>query len=437
MKKLLLILIAKAITITAQITPANNIIAIDINQPQNAAYTYDSAYSTCYNLGMRQVGLSFPWPNIETSPNVYNLTLLDIANLYYPASNMPVDLTLAPINTNIKSVPSDLAALAFDDPAMIARFKKLIDSVFAHIPNLQLSSLVIGSEVDIYLGSNPSLWTQYINFYSQVSAYARTLRPSLKVSCEAKLEGLTTTSITYLQTLNAFSDYIGVSYYPLHADFTVEPFTTVASDINALVTTYPTKPICFYQYGFPSDAVCNSSNALQAQFITQTFSSWDAHAANIRMIDFTWMHDYSPAAVSAAAAYYGLSSPGFLGFLGSLGLRTYAGNGSNKPAFDELICQAKMHGYNNLPTVCSSSLNDISSETPAISIFPNPASSVVNIISENTMDEIKVENALGQIIQQLQPKQKTISLSLPKPGIYFISIKTEKQTLIRKRIINQ
>ncbi|MBA3704547.1 MAG: hypothetical protein H0W84_01190, partial [Bacteroidetes bacterium] len=135
-KTFFLIALLFQISITqAQITPANNVIAVDVNQPQNASYTYDTAFAACYNLGMREIGISFPWTNLETSPGIFDFTYLDIANYYYPAHSISVDLTIAPINTNVKSVPSDLSSINFDNTIMINRFKKLLDSIFKHIPN--------------------------------------------------------------------------------------------------------------------------------------------------------------------------------------------------------------------------------------------------------------------------------------------------------------
>ncbi|MCK9208685.1 MAG: hypothetical protein M0P66_16355, partial [Salinivirgaceae bacterium] len=287
-----------SITIKGQITPVDNIIGIDVSTfPQNAGFNYDSCFLLGKNLGMGSVGIFQNWTAIETAPFTYDFAIMDIANYYYPAYSMPVDLTITPIHTNNLEVPSDLTSVAFDDPIFINRFKTLLDSIKVHIPNVTLSSLVIGSEFDVYLGTDAALWTQYANFYNSVSSYAKTLWPGLNVATELTFKGITSQN-GFAQVLNSNSDFIGVSYYPLNNDFTVKPVSTVPVDFATLVGLYPTKPICFYQYGYPSSTVCNSSEALQARFITQTFSAWDTYAANIRMIDFTWLHDLDTALVN-------------------------------------------------------------------------------------------------------------------------------------------
>jgi len=379
-----------------QITPEKNIICVDVNSPQNASYTYDSAFIACRNLGMKQTGLFFAWTSIETSPGVFDFSYLDIANVYYPAYNTAVDLTIAPIETNHLEVPSDLANYPLDNPIVINRFKILLDSVFAHVPSLQLSSLEIGSEVDIYLGSDPAKWTQYTNFYSAVSAYAKTLRSNVKVASEATFDGLTGNSFNFIQALNTFSDFIAVSYYPLYTDFTVKPVSSIPIDFARIIELYPSKPIYFTQYGYPSSALCGSSNTLQLQFVQQTFTSWDYYASNIRMIDFTWMHDLSPASINHYSTYYGITDTKFLDFLGSIGLRTYAGSGTDKPAYNELICQANLRGYNNINCVTSTEDNAVESD---FTTFPNPANDILFLQfskSANVISEIKITNSLEQ-----------------------------------------
>lgn len=383
--------------VRAQINPASNFIGLDISTPaQNASFTYDSCFALGANLGMSRVGMYQNWTAIETAPLTYNLAIMDIANAYYPAYHMAVDLTIAPIHTNNLEVPADLKGLVFDSPVMIARFNTLLDSIKAHLPKLILSSLVVGSEHDVYLGTNPALWTQYTNFYKAVSAHARTLWPSLKVATELTFNGITTQN-TRVQSLNETSDYIGVSYYPLNPDFTVKPISSVPTDFAQLISLYPAKPICFYQYGFPSSATCNSSEALQAEFIAQTFRTWDTHASHVRMIDFTWLHDLDTALVHYYRDYYGLSDPIFLEYLRSLGLRTW--NGTNKKAFLQLQCEAKQRGYNKLNAECGTVLAlEQSSVHSLVSLFPNPVQSELNIELPYDVQnaELKIVDAWGQ-----------------------------------------
>jgi hypothetical protein len=429
--------------LTAQINPANNFIGLDVSTfPQNTSFNYDSCFTLGANLGMRNVGIFQNWTAIETAPLTYNLTIMDIANYYYPAHNMPVDLTITPIHTNNLEVPSDLAAMAFNDPILINRFKILLDSVKAHLPNLVLSSLVIGSEHDVYMGTNATLWSQYTVFYDSVSVYAKTLWPGLKVATELTFTGITSQDV-FAQTLNTNSNYIGVSYYPLNNNFTVKPVSTIPADFATLVSLYPSKPLCFYQYGYPSSTSCNSSVAMQKQFIAQTFSTWDNYATNIRMIDFTWLHDLDTAAVNFYGNYYGITDTIFLEYLRTLGLRTWNGKGTDKAAFTELQCQAKQRGYNNLNINCATVTTDTGSEDNNLMaiFFPNLARNELNIeMSIDLMNaEIKIYNQLGQIeksISNINNRKISIETSDFSNGVYFMLLQNGDRLLSKKFLID-
>ncbi|PJC61813.1 MAG: hypothetical protein CO022_07825 [Flavobacteriales bacterium CG_4_9_14_0_2_um_filter_32_27] len=431
-------------TIKAQINPTNNIIGVDVSTfPQNTSFNYDSCFALGVNLGMNSTGIYQNWTAIETSPNTFNLTIFDIANYYYPAYNMPIDLTIAPIHTNNLEVPSDLTTMAFNNPILINRFKTLLDSVKAHIPNVILSSLVIGSEHDVYLGTNATLWSQYTTFYDSVSVYAKTLWPGLKVATELTFTGITTQN-AFAQTLNTNSDYIGVSYYPLNNNFTVKPVSTIPTDFATLVGLYTSKPICFYQYGYPSSATCNSSETQQAQFIAQTFTTWDTYAINVKKIDFTWLHDLDTAAVNFYGTYYGLTDTIFLEFLHTLGLRNWNGKGTDKASFTELQCQAKQRGYNNININCATTNTDasINNNNNLIAIFPNPAQNELNFETpfELINAEIKIYNQLGQIeksMSNINARKINIETTDLSSGVYFIVLQNIDRQVHRKFIINK
>lgn len=407
----------------AQINPTINKIGMDIStMPQNSSFNYDSCFKVGKDLGMTQTGMFQTWKAIETSSLVYNMAYFNIANIYYPANNMPLDLTLVPINTNVLEVPSDLTVTPMSSTVMISRFNRLLDTIKAHIPNVTLTSLVIGSEHDVYFGNNTTQWNDYITFYNATMTYAKTLWPGLKVSTELTFNGITTHS-TLAQTMNANSDYIGVSYYPLNTNFTVKPVSTIPTDFATLVSLFPSQQLCFYQYGYPSSTLCASSDLQQAQFITQTFQSWDQYHNNIKMIDFTWLHDLDPAQVTYLSTYYNLNDPVFLEYLRTLGVRTWGNKGTDKPALHELRCQAKARGYNSLPISCSfTGMNEITSKAE-VSIFPNPSSLFIHIHSDHLITKIVVKDILGNVVLQKTDHNGITELSVSelKTGIYFLT----------------
>ncbi|NOY99848.1 MAG: hypothetical protein GXP40_11735 [Chloroflexi bacterium] len=364
MKRVLLILLTLALTAlacgeqTAAVTPApldapaavgevvpkgGRILSIDVTDPADG--DYDAALRAALSAGAQAVGLSVFWDDIETAPGEYqpNPNFLEIANAYYPARRTAIDLVLNPIDTNQLRTPADLRDRPFDDPEVIARFNKLLDYVFAQIPDLELVSLSIGNEIDAYLGTDADKWAQYQAFFEAASAHARELRPGLVVGTKGMFDGITGESAAYFQAINAHSDAVLATYYPLNADFTVRDPSVVTDDFAALAAAYPGKPIYLLEAGYPSSPDCDSSEEKQAQFVHEVFRAWDAHADQIIVISFTWLNDIPPASVNELESYYGFSNRGFAAYLGTLGLRAY--DGTDKAAFIQLKDEAKARGW--------------------------------------------------------------------------------------------
>jgi len=79
------------------------------------------------------------------------------------------------------------------------------------------------------------------------------------------------------------------------------------------------------EVGYPTGALCNSNDFLQAWFVAEMFHAWDIWSAHIKLVEFLALTDFSPETVDYLEQYYGISDPAFLEFLGTLGLRKWDG----------------------------------------------------------------------------------------------------------------
>ena len=70
----------------------------------------------------------------------------------------------------------------------------------------------------------------------------------------------------------------------------------------------------------------------------------------------------------------------------------------------------------------------------AISLYPNPTSSKVNISSTEKVEVVQLLDMQGRVlqIQAANEKQATIDLTGKAKGIYFLKVSTEKGTAIEK-----
>ncbi len=319
------------------------LLGISVNEGRDG--DYDAALLMAKDLGLQVVELSLAWDDVEPSPYVYRPEpdYLAIANEYYPLRQVAVALVITPIDTNNLRLPEDLRGRSMDDPEVIERFNRLLDYVFSRIPDLELVSLAIGNEVDVYLGGDEGAWRAYERFFQAVAAHARQLRPDLPVGVKITYEGLTGREQARSAALNRAANLVMVTYYPLKADFSVREPEVVGEDWDALVTLYPGREIHFPEVGYPSSPLLGSSEEKQARFVEAVFRAWDRHAEQIGMVSFIWLHEITEERLAAYSQYYGVRDERFLAYLGSLGLRS--AEGEAKPAFGVLLKEARRRGW--------------------------------------------------------------------------------------------
>jgi hypothetical protein len=306
---------------------------IHINETEDG--DYDQAVEKAKATGAESVSLSVFWDEIETAPGTFqpDPNYLEIANQYYPPHDLGVSLVISVLDTTKIRLPDDLKGKALDDPEVITRFKDLLDFIATQIPDLQLTSLAIGNEIDGVLGQDQKAWNAYHAFLKETSRHARALWPGVPVGTKITYEGLTGLMQENAQFLNRESDVIMVTYYPLVGDFTVQNPEVVHEDLDQLVRIYPQKKIYITEIGYPTSPVINSSPEKQASFIREIFAAWDQHADHIPVLSYSWMTDLSPGSVSNLERYYGVSTPALGNFCAlSVCGHTQVGEKTNRAA---------------------------------------------------------------------------------------------------------
>ena len=315
----------------------NRLLSVGINE---GSIGFDAAFREARAAGIQFVTLAQAWDDIEKSPGVYSNVFLDAANAFYSANNVRLVIEFNPLDTNVNRVPVDLRALPLDNATVIARYKAAFDYVSGRLPNVALSGIVIGNEIDASLGGDTQRWAQYGRFFREAAAHARLRRPGIPVGTKAQFDSIGSAN---LAAINADADALMPTYYPMQGNFQVRNPSTVQSDIDAMIRTAGAKPVFLLEAGYPTSTTNGSSPDLQAQFVRELFAAWDRHATQLAMVNFLWMHDISTAELNALLAYYGSTAPAFAAFLGSLGMRS--NSGVNKPGFDALRAEARARGW--------------------------------------------------------------------------------------------
>ena len=306
--------------------------------------SYSTAYDQAMALGAREVSVSLDWSLLEPSVGSYDNSLPAIIDIFYPMQVGNLTLVLRPLDTPGPSLPTELAGLAYDNPTMIEAFENFLTNLHAQLSTLnangKLRWIHVGNEIDSYLGTDATKWAQWQRFFQAAKAKIESLWGSqVEVSSIIQFAALSEANklALYLNLLPAL-DHAVLTYYPLSFDFTMRPVSSVATDFALMVNKIPGKTILLQECGYPSSSVNNSSETLQADFISAVFEAWDTHIERIHLIDFTWQYDVSATTVDQWVLDYGMSGNpyeiAFREYLGTLGLANY--DGTEKEALQRL-----------------------------------------------------------------------------------------------------
>ena len=326
----------------------------------NPSSTFNNNITLAKAAGATYMILGLGWNQIEaTTPGDCSTAgtyvdpgnALATFNTLLPASGLKLSLSILPVSTVINLRPSNLSSTNFDDPLVICRFQKMLTYVFSMIPNVELTSIQFGNEIDSYPTANQlSFWSQYWGLFVQASTTAKTLRPGVKTSVVGTLYGATGLSTNPLaqgglQQIYNSADVVVVTYYPLNSNFTVKNSSVVDTEIGTLVSLYPSKPIHFNEIGYPSGSTYDASTeALQKLFVTQVFKTWDKYSTQISKISFLRLNDVSLSSAQSTATTYGLAGNNqFIEYIQTLGLRTYAG--ADKQGYGQLKTETSSRGW--------------------------------------------------------------------------------------------
>lgn len=328
----------------AQVSKGDRLLGIDATPTEYG--TYGAVETAQYFLGAQAVQLMIDWKDVEVAPGVYSDRYLRPINDYYSAAGVRVSFTLRPVDAIHKTVPADLMDVPFDEAVMIFRFFAVLDYVFAQLPDVTFASFGVGNEVDEYFRLHLETLPAYKRFYDAAVFHIKQVRPDAAVGVSMNLRALTRNIQKGLfEYLNEHSDVILVLYYPVDVTFNAEDPSVVATDVDELTARYWYKPIHFREAGYPSSPDSTSSLERQREFIERMFAAWDAHASQIPLVTFFRLTDFAPAEVDYYTNYYQTQTVPFRGFLQSLGLRTWAGDGDYKPAFWQLFMESRSRGW--------------------------------------------------------------------------------------------
>jgi hypothetical protein len=330
---------------------ANAVASMNANISASEPITnYTTEYQAIYAVGARGAQTAAPWSSLNPTGTSYDLTM--VTNSYfgldalagYGFTSILINIPIVAIDK--RTMPADIATNAFDDQMVKDRYHALIDQVLPYI-NSSVTYISLGNEVDTYFNTHHLEVPAFKALIEDARTYIHSLKPNIRVGVTTTFDGFVGNTSAQLKSdvasLNANMDVIILTYYPTNPlSFTVRDPSTVSTDMASMVATAAGKPLVMQEWGYPSSTVLSSTEQKQADFITNTFSSWRQHGSGrIPFVSFFKRRDWDAAQCMALT---GQSSPQpFFEFMCSLGLLN--NDGTTKAAYSALTTGMSNLGF--------------------------------------------------------------------------------------------
>ena len=304
------------------------------------------AFSETLSAGSSVYVLEIGWNELEPIPGVIDTAPTENFLQIIQSLGLSTYVNISIVDSGNITVPSDLAdpnnplmlanGLSWDDPAVVSRVEALVDAVAPLMQPNDGFFLGFGNEIDAYFLARPGDLPAYLSLISAARARAKAIDPAL--ACGVSVTRGAIQSAAFTAQVWPVCDAASYTYFPVDAGFNVLPPTGAPGALDDMLADAGSLPVLLQRVGYPSGVAGaptnGSSEAMQAQFV-QELDAAVRERPRVRAVSWYLLNDWSDQTLDAFEAYFGINSPAFREYLGSLGLLTV--NGATKDAYDDML----------------------------------------------------------------------------------------------------
>ncbi|HVT12969.1 MAG TPA: hypothetical protein VHE55_11945 [Fimbriimonadaceae bacterium] len=274
-------------------------------------------------MGCSLLAHSVKWSDIERSPGKIDTADLKRDFDWRGKMGFVSYLTIQTIDTNQRTLPSDLMREAWDSPVMLRRETAMLHAVAKALPK-SIGAVMLGNEVDGYLIAHRNEIAPYLSFLKSGRTVLRADVPGLPVGVTTMFLNLKSEK-DLISQLQAPMDLVSMTYYPLEGMARPRPPREVMSDFEEMLRFSGKRLLFLQEAGVPASPLVGSSEDLQAEFVDRLFDAMAKYRARLAGVCYFLAIDFSDSLLDQLVGYYGVQGDRFRAFLGSLGLKKQDG----------------------------------------------------------------------------------------------------------------
>lgn len=317
----------------APVTPAASAcpqVGLDANPPANGDFSAagkERALEQAIAAGARFMTVDTSWQQLEPSPYKYDFSSIVDEVGWAQKNNINAALTIKTIDTNSVTIPADLGGKAWNDPALLLRWKGLLSALAGQL-NSNIKWVNLGNEVDVYLDNNPSALAPYYAFLQAGEEQLARVSPEASAGVVFSFDSYHLTDFVF-RVLSPLNQHVSFTYYdgnPLAGVAQRSP-SDAAFDVADMVAAAGGRPLVLTEVGYSSSSLLGSSQQLQAAFYSEAFAAFSNEGGKLTAAEFSFMSDFPPSILQSLASAYSLAGNSlWISWIGNLGLYDTVGN---------------------------------------------------------------------------------------------------------------
>jgi len=250
-------------------TPAKEpaLLGLAVNLPDSAPPPVrQKALEDVRRAGVSVFAFELSWRDAEVKPGRFDIERMTRTARLMRQSGAVLHLDVPLVNGNLRLVPWDLSALAFDDPKLSRRLGALLDALGPSL--LDFSTLSLGNDADTYFADKPDELRAYRRLFDGAVEFLRKKAPRLVVGV-ATAAPTDTRAPLVVAELHRRSPALFYRYAPFRreAPFIHRPPDSLDPDWKAILRAAGGRPVAFTEVSYSSAAENGSSPQMQADLV--------------------------------------------------------------------------------------------------------------------------------------------------------------------------
>jgi hypothetical protein len=318
------------------------LISADANPKTSSDYrdkSRDQAIALLKSTNATHYHFNRQWSELERQPGVFELTT--VRRAIATSKPLPWAFALKIIDAGARQMPESYKTLAWDSPEMVQRVTRLVEELAPVLGN-RPRWYAVGNEIDMYFAQRPHEVAAYARLLERIKPIIRARHPAASFTTTLQFSSVPQWRTLYAPIVETL-DHVGLTYYPLAADFVVRPPTDFVPDLTRALDAARPLPIAFQEIGYPTSPLLRSSPERQAEFMRVAFEAIrEAGTRQVLGATYLFQADLPQWLVNDLVRAYGEGGENFRAFLTTLGLRDDRDRA--KPGWDEFVRQAELVG---------------------------------------------------------------------------------------------